>query len=197
MGIMMAAAFASFFTGINKPLEFSFMFVAPILYFIHAVLTGISVFIVAYMHWISSFGFSAGLVDMALWVCNPLATHWYMLIPQGLVFFVIYYALFSFTINKFNLMLQGRELAVVGEETEGYNTDVSADKNVNDITTLARNYVGAIGGYDNMTSIDACITHLHLNVKDAARVSDALAKRLGASGVIRLNYCGTVGRYYN
>ncbi|BBI92907.1 putative fused N-acetyl glucosamine specific PTS enzyme: IIC, IIB, and IIA components [Serratia symbiotica str. Tucson] len=187
LGIMMAAAFASFFTGITEPLEFSFMFVAPMLYFIHAVLTGISVFIAAYMHWISGFGFSAGLVDMALWVRNPLATHWYMLIPQGLAFFVIYYAVFRFTINKFNLMTPGRELAVAGEETDGYDTDVSADKNENDITTLARRYVDAIGGYDNLTSIDACITRLRLNVKDAARVNDALAKRLGASGVIRLN----------
>ncbi len=65
--------------------------------------------------------------------------------------------------------------------------DVSADKNEDDITTLARRYVDAIGGYDNLTSIDACITRLRLNVKDAARVNDALAKCLGASGVIRLN----------
>lgn len=163
------------------------MFVAPMLYFIHAVLTGISVFIAAYMHWISGFSFSVGLVDIALWVRNPLATHWYMLIPQGLAFFVIYYAVFRFTINKFNLMTPGRELAVAGEETDGYDTDVSADKNENDITTLTRRYVDAIGSYDILTSINACITRLRLNAKGAARVDDALAKRLGASSVIRLN----------
>ncbi|EFE93453.1 N-acetylglucosamine-specific PTS transporter subunit IIBC [Serratia odorifera] len=188
-GIMMAAAFAAFFTGITEPLEFSFMFVAPVLYVIHAVLTGISVFIAASMHWIAGFGFSAGLVDMVLSSRNPLATHWYMLIPQGLVFFVIYYVVFRFTINKFNLMTPGRELAVAGDESDGYdvNVDASAGKDENETTTIARRYVSAIGGSDNLTGIDACITRLRLNVKDSALVNDALAKRLGASGVIRLN----------
>ncbi|HIE4798688.1 TPA: N-acetylglucosamine-specific PTS transporter subunit IIBC [Serratia marcescens] len=188
-GIMLAAAFAAFFTGITEPLEFSFMFVAPVLYVIHAVLTGISVFIAASMHWIAGFGFSAGLVDMVLSSRNPLATHWYMLIPQGLAFFVIYYVVFRFTIKKFNLMTPGRELAVAGDETDGYdvNVDSNAGKDENETTTLARRYVGAIGGSDNLTGIDACITRLRLNVKDSALVNDALAKRLGASGVIRLN----------
>ncbi|ETX39320.1 PTS system, N-acetylglucosamine-specific IIBC component [Serratia marcescens BIDMC 44] len=188
-GIMLAAAFAAFFTGITEPLEFSFMFVAPVLYVIHAVLTGISVFIAASMHWIAGFGFSAGLVDMVLSSRNPLATHWYMLIPQGLVFFVIYYVVFRFTIKKFNLMTPGRELAVAGDETDGYdvNVDSNAGKDESETTTLARRYVGAIGGSDNLTGIDACITRLRLNVKDSALVNDALAKRLGASGVIRLN----------
>ncbi|CAI1591465.1 EIICBA-Glc [Serratia marcescens] len=188
-GIMLAAAFAAFFTGITEPLEFSFMFVAPVLYVIHAVLTGISVFIAASMHWIAGFGFSAGLVDMVLSSRNPLATHWYMLIPQGLVFFVIYYVVFRFTIKKFNLMTPGRELAVAGDETDGYdvNVDSNAGKDENETTTLARRYVGAIGGSDNLTGIDACPTRLRLNVKDSALVNDALAKRLGASGVIRLN----------
>ncbi|MEL5378750.1 N-acetylglucosamine-specific PTS transporter subunit IIBC [Serratia ureilytica] len=188
-GIMLAAAFAAFFTGITEPLEFSFMFVAPVLYVIHAVLTGISVFIAASMHWIAGFGFSAGLVDMVLSSRNPLATHWNMLIPQGLVFFVIYYVVFRFTIKKFNLMTPGRELAVAGDETDGYdvNVDSNAGKDENETTTLARRYVGAIGGSDNLTGIDACITRLRLNVKDSALVNDALAKRLGASGVIRLN----------
>ncbi|GAA3613765.1 N-acetylglucosamine-specific PTS transporter subunit IIBC [Gibbsiella greigii] len=188
-GIMLAAGFAAFFTGITEPLEFSFMFVAPVLYVIHAVLTGISVFIAASMHWISGFGFSAGLVDMMLWVRNPLATHWYMLIPQGLVFFVIYYLVFRFTITRFNLMTPGRELAATGDESDGYdvNVDNSANRDESETSALARRYVSAIGGSDNLTGIDACITRLRLNVKDSALVNDGLAKRLGASGVIRLN----------
>ena len=186
LGIMMAGAFASFFTGITEPLEFSFMFVAPVLYFIHAVLTGISVFIAASMHWISGFGFSAGLVDMMLWVRNPLATHWYMLIPQGIVFFAIYYAIFRFTITKFNLLTPGRELAVDGDETDGQDVNISADTN-QDVSLLARQYVAAVGGSANLTGIDACITRLRLNVKDSSLVNEALAKRLGATGVIRLN----------
>ncbi|AEX53028.1 PTS system N-acetylglucosamine-specific IIABC components [Rahnella aquatilis CIP 78.65 = ATCC 33071] len=187
-GLMLAAAFASFFTGITEPLEFSFMFVAPVLYVIHAVLTGISVFIAASMHWIAGFGFSAGLVDMVLSSRNPLATHWYMLIPQGLVFFVIYYVVFRFTIQKFNLLTPGRELAVAGDEADGYDVDVETAGNKGDETVaLARRYISAIGGSDNLTGIDACITRLRLNVKDSALVNDGLAKRLGASGVIRLN----------
>ncbi|WP_158780563.1 N-acetylglucosamine-specific PTS transporter subunit IIBC [Pantoea sp. BAV 3049] len=187
-GIMLAAAFASFFTGITEPLEFSFMFVAPVLYFIHALLTGISVFIAASMHWISGFGFSAGLVDMVLSSRNPLATHWYMLIPQGLVFFVIYYVVFRFTIKKFNLLTPGRELAVDGDESDGYDTNVDHSGNKESETeTLARRYIGAVGGSDNLTGIDACITRLRLNVKDSAEINESLAKRLGASGVIRLN----------
>lgn len=186
LGIMMAGAFAAFFTGITEPLEFSFMFVAPVLYVIHAVLTGISVFIAATMHWIAGFGFSAGLVDMVLSSRNPLATHWYMLIPQGLVFFVIYYVVFRFTITKFNLMTPGRELAVAGSEADGVDVNVSDEKDL-DAAGLARQYIAAVGGSDNLTGIDACITRLRLNVKDSALVDEAMAKRLGATGVIRLN----------
>ncbi|QBJ32495.1 PTS N-acetyl glucosamine transporter subunit IIABC [Hafnia alvei] len=187
-GIMMAAAFAAFFTGITEPLEFSFMFVAPVLYVLHAFLTGISVFIAASMHWIAGFGFSAGLVDMVLSSRNPLATHWYMLIPQGLVFFVIYYVVFRFTITKFNLLTPGRELATDADESaDGYDLDLDNAKGGNETANLARNYIAAVGGSANITGIDACITRLRLSVKDSAIVNDSLAKRLGASGVIRLN----------
>ncbi|ORM92825.1 PTS N-acetyl glucosamine transporter subunit IIABC [Pantoea cypripedii] len=186
-GIMLAAAFAAFFTGITEPLEFSFMFVAPVLYVIHAVLTGLSVFIAASMHWIAGFGFSAGLVDMVLSTRNPLAVHWWMLIPQGLVFFVIYYVVFRFTIQKFNLMTPGRELSA-DDETDGYDVNVDhSGSNESQTESLARRYIGAVGGSDNLTNIDACITRLRLNVKDSSQVNDSVAKRLGASGVIRLN----------
>lgn len=186
--IMLAAAFAAFFTGITEPLEFSFMFVAPVLYVIHAVLTGVSVFIAASMQWIAGFGFSAGLVDMVLSSRNPLATHWWMLIPQGIVFFVLYYVVFRFTIKKFNLMTPGRELAVAGDETDGYDVNVDHSGNGESATeSLARRYIGAVGGSDNLTGIDACITRLRLNVKDSSQVNESVAKNLGASGVIRLN----------
>ena len=187
-GIMMAAAFAAFFTGITEPLEFSFMFVAPVLYVIHAFLTGVSVFIAASMHWIAGFGFSAGLVDMALSTRNPLATQWWMLIPQGLVFFAMYYIVFRFMIKKFNLLTPGRELAVAGDEADGRDINVShAELNKDNATGLAREYIAAVGGSDNLTNIDACITRLRLTVKDSSQVNEALAKRLGATGVIRLN----------
>lgn len=185
--IMLAAAFAAFFTGITEPLEFSFMFVAPVLYLIHAFLTGVSVFIAASMHWIAGFGFSAGLVDLVLSTRNPLAVHWWMLIPQGLVFFVIYYVVFRFTIKKFNLMTPGRELSA-GDETDGYDVNVDqSGGNETQTETLARRYIAAVGGSENLTNIDACITRLRLNVKDSSQVNEGVAKRLGASGVIRLN----------
>lgn len=184
-GIMLAAAFASFFTGITEPLEFSFMFVAPVLYVIHAFLTGISVYIAATMQWMAGFGFSAGLVDMVLSSRNPLAIQWYMLIPQGVVFFCLYYVVFRFTINKFNLLTPGRELAMVDDE--GHSIEPSSGNNADDTAMLARRYVAAIGGSDNLTHIDACITRLRLNVKNADVVNDSVIKRLGASALIRLN----------
>ncbi len=181
-GIMMAASFAAFFTGITEPLEFSFMFVAPVLYVIHAVLTGISVFIAASMQWIAGFGFSAGLVDMVLASRNPLAHEWYMLIPQGLVFFAIYYVVFRFAITKFNLLTPGREIATDEDDETSSKGEVPTDT-----AALAREFIGAVGGSANLTNIDACITRLRLSVKDSSLVNDAVAKRLGASGVIRLN----------
>lgn len=187
-GIMLAAAFAAFFTGITEPLEFSFMFVAPVLYVIHAFLTGVSVFIAATMHWIAGFGFSAGLVDMVLSSRNPLATHWWMLVPQGIAFFVLYYVIFRFVIKKFNLFTPGRELAVAGNEEDGQDVNLShAELNKDNATGLAREYIAAVGGSDNLTNIDACITRLRLTVKDSSHVNEARVKRLGATGVIRLN----------
>ncbi|GBU09997.1 hypothetical protein AwWohl_11350 [Gammaproteobacteria bacterium] len=184
--LLIAAAFASFFTGITEPLEFSFMFVAPVLYFIHAVLTGISVYIASSMQWISGFGFSAGLVDMALGIKNPLAKDWFMLIPQGLVFFVLYYVVFRFTIKAFNLMTPGREIEVA--ETVNTNTTTPSGKRIGtDTASLATGYIAAVGGYANITNIDACITRLRLAVVDSDKVDEAACKALGASGLIRLD----------
>ncbi|BCL75054.1 PTS N-acetylglucosamine transporter subunit IIABC [Jeongeupia sp. HS-3] len=181
--LMIAAAFAAFFTGITEPLEFSFMFVAPPLYLLHAFLTGVSVYIAASMQWISGFGFSAGLVDMVLSSRNPLAREWYMLIPQGIVFFIIYYVSFRAVIGAFNLKTPGREDDELAEDgSVAVAAPVSSDN-----ATLARGYLDVIGGNANLTSIDACITRLRLGVKDSALVDEAAAKRLGASGIVRLN----------
>ncbi|WP_308445883.1 N-acetylglucosamine-specific PTS transporter subunit IIBC [Chitiniphilus purpureus] len=179
--IMLAAAFASFFTGVTEPLEFSFMFVAPLLYVLHALLTGISVFIAASMQWMAGFGFSAGLVDMVLSSRNPLAKDWFMLIVQGIVFFGLYYFVFRTAIRAFNLKTPGRE----DDEELGAPGNVAAE--TSDVDALARGYVNAVGGAANVENIDSCITRLRLTVGDAARVSEAQAKQLGASGIIKLN----------
>ncbi|TQP90996.1 PTS glucose transporter subunit IIBC, partial [Vibrio cholerae] len=154
--IMIAAGFASFFTGVTEPLEFSFMFLAPALYVLHAVLTGLSVFIAASMQWIAGFGFSAGLVDMVLSSRNPLAVNWYMLILQGLVFFVLYYVIFRTAILKFGLKTPGRE-------DDDSDNQVSGAK---ESSELAKQYLKALGGHDNLSNIDACITRLRLSVND-------------------------------
>ncbi|HGY5238412.1 TPA: N-acetylglucosamine-specific PTS transporter subunit IIBC [Aeromonas salmonicida subsp. pectinolytica] len=174
--IMIAAAFASFFTGVTEPLEFSFMFVAPVLYVIHALLTGISVFIAASMQWMAGFGFSAGLVDMVLSSRNPLATQWYMLLVQGLVFFGLYYVVFRAVIVKFNLKTPGRE------DDEA----VPAQAQTTDRTELARQYLEVLGGQDNLVTIDACITRLRLTLKDRSIVDERKLKALGAAGVVKL-----------
>lgn len=175
--IMLAASLASFFTGVTEPLEFSFMFTAPLLYVIHAVLTGVSVFIAASMGWMSGFGFSAGLVDMALSSQNPLAVKWYMLIIQGAAFFAIYYFVFLIVIRRFNLKTPGRE---------NEDKNVSSVAGSQDADKLAAQYVAALGGIDNLEVIDACITRLRLTLKDRSVINEAELKGLGAVGVIKL-----------
>ena len=175
--IMIAAAFAAFFTGVTEPLEFSFMFVAPVLYVIHALLTGLSVFIASSMHWIAGFGFSAGSGGYgASPARNPLATQWYMLLVQGLVFFGLYYAIFRAVIVKFNLKTPGRE------DDEA----VPVQAQTTDRTELARQYLEVLGGQDNLVTIDACITRLRLTLKDRSIVDERKLKALGAAGVVKL-----------
>ena len=176
--IMIAAGFATFLTGVTEPLEFAFMFVAPGLYLVHAILTGISVFIAASMHWIAGFGFSAGLIDMLLSSRNPLATQWYMLIVQGLVFFFLYYFIFVFVINKFNLKTPGRE------EEDADSTDSSSKVKITSNDELAAALIPLLGGVDNIVSIDNCITRLRLEVKDNTLVQDAQIKKI-TSGVLK------------
>ena len=184
--LMMAASFASFFTGVTEPLEFSFMFVAPQLYVLHAFLTGISVFVAAQMHWIAGFGFSAGLVDLALSARNPLAVDWYLLIVQGQVFFAIYYFSFALVIRALRLKTPGREDGEAGASPAEVKASISPAGG-SEIENLALAYLEVIGGASNVSDIDACISRLRLTLKDSAKVDEAAAKRVGASGVIRLN----------
>ncbi|MCP4954324.1 MAG: PTS transporter subunit EIIC [Photobacterium aquimaris] len=176
--LLIAAGFASFFTGVTEPLEFAFMFLAPPLYVIHAALAGISVYIAASMHWMSGFGFSAGLVDMVLSARNPLAVNWYMLILQGIVFFGIYYGIFRFAIVKFNLKTPGRE--------DDEEDDTSSAKGSAETGELAKQYLKALGGHGNLENIDACITRLRLTLKDSSLANEKTLKALGAMGVVKL-----------
>ncbi|OOF71019.1 N-acetylglucosamine-specific PTS transporter subunit IIBC [Rodentibacter caecimuris] len=178
--IMFAAALASFFTGITEPLEFAFMFVAPVLYVIHALLTAFSVFIAASMQWISGFGFSAGLVDLVLSAQNPLATNWYMLVLQGVVFAVIYYFVFRLFIKIFNLRTLGREEEESAVENQGEFSRIER----------AEQFIQALGGRDNLLSIDACITRLRLTLSDNKKINEVQLKTLGSKGNVRLGENG-------
>jgi PTS system N-acetylglucosamine-specific IIC component len=175
--LMIAAAFASFFTGITEPLEFSFMFVAWPLYVVHAALTGISLFISAFFHWTAGFAFSAGLVDFVLSLRNPIANQPYMLIVQGLVMAVLYFFAFDFAIKKFNLMTPGRE---EGEGEETPDIDTTGD---NRFAVLASKIYQGLGGDANVTSIDNCTTRLRLTVADTSKVDQAKIKATGVPGV--------------
>lgn len=182
--LMIAAGFASFFTGVTEPLEFSFMFVAPALYFVHAVLTGLSLAVAAFFHWTAGFGFSAGLVDFILSFRLPLANQPYMLILQGLVFAALYYFLFKFLIAKFNLMTPGREEGE-GEEDEDMPTEKTVDvpEGGNKFTPMATKIYAGLGGDENVTAVDNCTTRLRIQVKDMDKVDQKAIKATGVPGI--------------
>lgn len=185
--LLLATGFASFFTGVTEPLEFSFMFLAPLLYVVHAALTGLSLFIAANFEWIAGFGFSAGLVDYLLAFAMPLASQPYMLLVQGLFFAIVYYVLFRFLIVKLDLLTPGREeeLAVAAA---GGMTESNIDQD--DATAVqAAGIIEGLGGASNIAAIDSCATRLRLEVNDMDKVNEARIKQTGVPGT------NIVGKY--
>ncbi|MFV0246742.1 MAG: N-acetylglucosamine-specific PTS transporter subunit IIBC [Mycoplasmatales bacterium] len=170
-GVMLAGAISSIFTGVTEPLEFSFMFVAPFLYVIHAVLTGISMFIAAQFQFMSGFGFSAGLLDYVFSFKNPLAINHLMLLVQGICFAFIYYFTFRFSIRKFNIMTPGRD------ENESTGQTLPHPE-------MAKKILDIIG-QENLEYVDNCTTRLRLDVKDSSKIDEKAIKDLGISGVIK------------
>lgn len=175
-GLLLAAALSSFFTGVTEPLEFAFMFLAPGLYVVHALLTGISAVVCTLLPVRAGFNFSAGFVDWFLSFKAPMAENPWMIIPIGLVFAVIYYVVFRIIITKFNLKTPGRE----DDDELTENTVINGDMN-----QLAKAYIEALGGRDNILTVDNCVTRLRLNVKDNSVITDKKLTALGARGVIR------------
>ena len=176
-GILLSAALCSFFTGVTEPLEFSFMFLAPGLYVVHALLAGISVALVAALPVRAGFQFSAGFVDWVLSFNAPFAENPLLLLPIGIAFFVIYYVVFRFVITKFNLKTPGRE----DDNTEEMNIELGDA----DYAAMAAAILEGLGGKENVTSADNCITRLRLEVKDRLLVDEKKLKASGAAGVIR------------
>lgn len=182
-GMLLSVAITAFLTGVTEPLEFLFMFLAPVLYLLHAVLTGISLFVATMLGIHAGFSFSAGAIDYVLMYNLPAASqNVWMLLVMGLIFFVIYFALFTAVIRMFNLKTPGRE-----DKEDEIVKDEANSNTEEGLTQLATSYIAAVGGTDNLKAIDACITRLRLTVADSSRVSDAMCKRLGASGVVKLN----------
>ena len=177
--LMLAGAFASFFTGVTEPLEFSFMFVAWPLYVLHACFMGLSLGFAAFMHWTASFSFSGGLVDYLLSFRMPLANQPYMLIVQGLVLAVIYYFGFDFAIKKFNLKTPGREPVAATETVAVVDSDPADDKYMKQ----AKQIYAAIGGHDNISVINNCTTRLRLQLKDTGKVDQPAVKAAGVPGL--------------
>ena len=177
--LMVAGALASFFTGVTEPLEFAFMFVAPLLYLVHAVLTGLSMAICAAFHWTAGYGFSAGFVDMLLSARNPLANKWWMLLVLGVVYFALYFVVFYFMIGKLDIKTPGRE----PDEEEA---DAGAELvDGSDMAAVASQIIVGLGGAENIESVDYCVTRLRVVTKDYTKVKEALIKKAGVAGVIR------------
>jgi len=168
--ILAGVAFTSFLTGITEPLEFLFLFVAPLLFVVHAVLTGLALAMAQALDIHAGFGFSAGFID---YVINyKLATHPLRIIPLGLVFALVYFVISYYTIKLFKLKILETELA-------------DDEKNTPPANETAQAFIAALGGIDNIVNTDACITRLRMSVKNSEILNDADFTALGAKGVIR------------
>ncbi|CAM4118330.1 glucose-specific PTS transporter subunit IIBC [Mesobacillus thioparans] len=176
-GLMVSAALTSFLTGITEPLEFSFLFVAPVLFGVHAIFAGLSFMTMHLLNVKIGMTFSGGLIDYILFgLINPQTNAW-IVIPVGLVFAVIYYFGFRFAIRKFNLMTPGREEVEEGEEESGAKGQIS---------DLPYEVLDAMGGKENIAHLDACITRLRVSVNDIGNVDKDRLKKLGAAGVLEV-----------
>lgn len=175
-GIMASAALTSFLTGITEPIEFSFLFVAPVLFGIHCIFAGFSFMIMHILNIKIGMTFSGGVIDFILFGIMPGRTAWWLVIPVGLGFAAIYYFGFRFAIRRWNLMTPGRE-----PDEEAATTVASAKGD-----QLAVQVLKALGGRENIGNLDACITRLRVSVKDIKNVNKEELKRLGASGVMEV-----------
>lgn len=181
-GILISAALTSFLTGITEPIEFTFLFVAPLLYVVHAILEGISYMLMYILNVAVGITFSRGIIDFTFFglLQGPAKTSYYWILILGPVYAIIYYYVFKFLIVKFNFATPGRE----GGENKLYTRKDFNSKNDND--ELLDNIVKALGGVENIENLDACITRLRVTVKDPSKVADDKRwKELDAKGVIR------------
>ncbi|MEX3953754.1 N-acetylglucosamine-specific PTS transporter subunit IIBC [Paraburkholderia sp. EG287B] len=184
-GLLFSMALTSFLTGVTEPIEFTFMFLAPVLYAIHAVLTGLSLAICSLLGIKLGFTFSAGAIDYVL--NYGLSTHGWYAIPLGAVYAVVYYGLFRFFIRRFNLPTPGREASAGDTAIASSMSGVAVAAGGAAAASLSRaaRYIDALGGAANLKVVDACTTRLRLTVADPAHVSEPALKAIGARGVLK------------
>ncbi|MDR3517201.1 MAG: N-acetylglucosamine-specific PTS transporter subunit IIBC [Azospirillaceae bacterium] len=177
-GVLLSMALTAFLTGVTEPVEFAFMFLAPALYAVHAVLTGLSLVIMDVLNVKLGFGFSAGLFD---YVINfKKATNPWLLLPVGAVYFVVYYVLFRVVIARFDLKTMGRE-GDAGQDDEMLEEPATAAAG-----NRGSSYLAAMGGIANVRTCESCTTRLRVEVADSSRVDQAALKALGARGVVKV-----------
>ena len=178
IGLVVSAAVCSFICGVTEPFEFGFMFAAFPLYVVYSALYGIFATVTVALGFRAGFCFSAGAVDLVFSSSLPAAANTWLIIPLGIAAFVVFYVVFRFAITKWDLKTPGRE-----------DEDLEAEKAVklsnNDYTAVAAKILEGLGGKDNVTSIDNCITRLRLEIKDQALVDEKVIKSAGVAGVVR------------
>jgi N-acetylglucosamine PTS system EIICBA or EIICB component len=182
-GLLFSMALTAFLTGVTEPIEYSFMFLAPVLYAIHAVLTGLSLAICSALGIHLGFTFSAGAIDYVL--NYGLSQRGWLAIPVGLVYGLVYYGLFRFFIRKFNMATPGREPETTEAEVESFDSTGFVSPTAGATVPRAIRYIAALGGASNLTLVDACTTRLRLSVVDAEKVNEAQLKVIGARGVLK------------
>lgn len=181
-GLLLSAALTAMITGITEPIEFTFLFVAPLLYGVHCIFAGLSFMLMHILKVAVGMTFSGGLIDFILFgvLQGNAKTNWVYAVPVGIGYAVIYYFLFKFAIMKFNLMTPGREEDEL--ESKLYTRkDLEATKNENTSQLI----VEGLGGIDNISDLDCCATRLRIKVVDADKVDESILKQSGAAGVIK------------
>lgn len=178
IGLVASAALCAFICGVTEPFEFGFMFLAPVLYVVYAVLYGILTYITVLLGFRAGFSFSAGATDLLFSASLPAAAKTWLIIPLGIAAFIVFYVVFRFMITKFNLKTPGRE-----EDDDLDETVVKLANN--DYTQVAKIVLEGLGGKENVTSVDNCITRLRLEIKDYTQVDEKKIKSAGIAGVIR------------
>ena len=178
IGLVASAAVCSFVCGVTEPFEFGFMFLAPGLYVIYALLYGIFTVITTLVGFRAGFSFSAGATDLLFSASLPAAQNTWMIFPLGAAAFLVFYVVFRFAIVKFDLKTPGRE----DDDLEAEKSAVLAN---NDYTAVAKTVLEGLGGKENVTSLDNCITRLRLEIKDYTKVDEKKIKSAGIAGVIR------------